>query len=80
MVCDRYPEVRFIIGGDGPKRIDIEEVRERYNIQDKVSMLGIVPHDKVNQVLQRGHIFLNTSLTEVRILPTREGSGSKSSV
>jgi len=29
-----------------------------------MELLGAVPHEKVNEVLCRGHIFLNTSLTE----------------
>lgn len=56
--------IRFLIGGDGPKRTLLEEVREKYNIQDKVTLLGALEHSKVLEVLRSGHIFLNTSLTE----------------
>ncbi|ETN61696.1 glycosyltransferase [Anopheles darlingi] len=58
------PNVHFIIGGDGPKRALLEEIRERNNIQDRVVMLGALEHSKVRDVLVQGHIFLNTSLTE----------------
>eukprot|EP00040_Diaphanoeca_grandis_P010879 m.55745 g.55745 ORF g.55745 m.55745 type:complete len:451 (-) comp22125_c0_seq3:163-1515(-) len=64
LVCEKHPNVNFIVGGDGPKRIDIEEVREQYHIQHRVEMLGNVPHARVTAVLQQGHIFLNCSLTE----------------
>ena len=37
---------------------------DKYNIADKVEILGSVPHEKVRDVFCRGHIFLNTSLTE----------------
>jgi phosphatidylinositol glycan class A protein len=30
LVCARYPIVHFIIGGDGPKKLLLEEMRERY--------------------------------------------------
>ncbi|KAK9138596.1 hypothetical protein Sjap_009190 [Stephania japonica] len=63
-VCCLYPNVRFIIGGDGPKRVRLEEMREKHNIQDRVDMLGAVPHAQVRSVLISGHIFLNSSLTE----------------
>ena len=63
-ICDRYPEVDFIIGGDGPKRVVIEEVRENRQLQDRVQMLGSVEHSDVRDVLVKGDIFLNTSLTE----------------
>lgn len=39
--------IRFLIGGDGPKRTLLEEVREKYNIQDRVTLLGALEHSKV---------------------------------
>ncbi|CAM6104774.1 unnamed protein product [Calypogeia fissa] len=63
-VCRLFPQVRFIIGGDGPKRVRLEEMREKYSLQDRVEMLGAVPHSNVRDVLIRGQIFLNSSLTE----------------
>ena len=42
----------------------LQEMRERYNIADKVELLGSIEHKNVRSVLCRGHIFLNTSLTE----------------
>ncbi|KAJ4762755.1 Phosphatidylinositol N-acetylglucosaminyltransferase subunit A [Rhynchospora pubera] len=63
-VCRLFPHVRFIIGGDGPKRVRLEEMREKFSLQDRVEMLGAVPHSQVRSVLISGHIFLNSSLTE----------------
>ncbi|XP_022849668.1 phosphatidylinositol N-acetylglucosaminyltransferase subunit A [Olea europaea var. sylvestris] len=63
-VCRLHSNVRFIIGGDGPKRVRLEEMREKHSLQDRVDMLGAVPHAKVQSVLITGHIFLNSSLTE----------------
>ncbi|XP_058205330.1 phosphatidylinositol N-acetylglucosaminyltransferase subunit A isoform X2 [Rhododendron vialii] len=63
-VCRLHPNVRFIVGGDGPKRVRLEEMREKNSLQDRVEMLGAVPHAKVRSVLISGHIFLNSSLTE----------------
>lgn len=57
-------DVNFIIGGDGPKRELLEEIRERNNMQDQITMLGALDHADVRDVLSCGHIFLNTSLTE----------------
>lgn len=58
------PEIRFIIIGEGPKRDLLEEIREKSLMQDRVEILGAVEHAKVRDVLVRGQIFLNTSLTE----------------
>ncbi|KAG0456352.1 hypothetical protein HPP92_024140 [Vanilla planifolia] len=38
--CQLHPNVRFVIGGDGLKRVRLEEMREK-SLQDKVEMLGL---------------------------------------
>ncbi|XP_021101017.1 phosphatidylinositol N-acetylglucosaminyltransferase subunit A isoform X2 [Heterocephalus glaber] len=63
-LCQKYQNLNFIIGGEGPKRIILEEVRERYQLHDRVHLLGALQHKDVRNVLVQGHIFLNTSLTE----------------
>lgn len=40
--------VNFLIGGDGPKRGLLEEIREKANMQDRVQMLGALEHAKVS--------------------------------
>lgn len=42
--------IRFIIGGDGPKRTLLEEVREKHNIQDRVTLLGALEHSRVKHM------------------------------
>ncbi|KAM7349335.1 phosphatidylinositol glycan anchor biosynthesis class A [Cochliomyia hominivorax] len=56
--------IKFIIVGDGLKRELLEEIREKANMQDRVTMVGAVDHSKVRDYLVKGHIFVNTSLTE----------------
>uniref|UniRef100_A0A7M4EDF2 Phosphatidylinositol glycan anchor biosynthesis class A n=1 Tax=Crocodylus porosus TaxID=8502 RepID=A0A7M4EDF2_CROPO len=63
-LCQKYPDLNFLVGGEGPKRIVLEEVRERYQLHDRVRLLGALEHQDVRNVLVQGHIFLNTSLTE----------------
>ena len=46
----------------------------KYNLQNKVELLGSIPHDKVRYVLNRGHIFLNTSLTETFCMSNLEAA------
>lgn len=52
------------MGGDGPKRILLEEVREHYKLQERVILRGNLRHNEVRDFLVSGDIFLNTSLTE----------------
>ncbi|RKP08669.1 hypothetical protein THASP1DRAFT_34611 [Thamnocephalis sphaerospora] len=63
-VCALHPKVRFLIGGDGAKRIDLEQMRENCLLHDRVRFIGSVKHHDVRNVLVQGQIFLNTSLTE----------------
>lgn len=64
LVCARCAHVNFIVGGDGPKRLLLEEMREKHRLHDRVQLIGAVPHARVREVLCQGHIFLNSSLTE----------------
>lgn len=63
-ICAAYPNVRFLIGGDGPKMLDLLQMRENNQLQDRVELLGSVHPRDVNSTLRRGQIYLNTSLTE----------------
>lgn len=54
----------MILLGDGPKMILLEEVTEKHKLHTRVKLLGSILHDDVRNVLVRGDIFLNTSLTE----------------
>eukprot|EP01062_Namystynia_karyoxenos_P029588 TRINITY_DN22211_c0_g1_i1.p1 TRINITY_DN22211_c0_g1~~TRINITY_DN22211_c0_g1_i1.p1 ORF type:complete len:485 (+),score=111.54 TRINITY_DN22211_c0_g1_i1:86-1540(+) len=63
-VCRRHPRVRWVVGGDGPRKLQVEQMIERNDLFARVELLGAVPHDRVPEVLRRGQIFVNTSLTE----------------
>jgi phosphatidylinositol glycan class A protein len=63
-ICKLYPRTHWIIGGDGPKLLDLLQMVERSKLHDRVELLGRVEHSEVCHVLRRGQIFLNCSLTE----------------
>lgn len=63
-VCRRFPEAYFIIGGDGPKKEALKDVIRKNKLENRVELLGRLPANSVRSTLVRGHIFLNTSLTE----------------
>ena len=70
-ICNMYFNVKFIIGidfltvvGDGQKRVDLEQMREQFVLEDRVTLMGALPHHEIRNYLAQGHIFLNTSLTE----------------
>ncbi|KAJ7255372.1 glycosyltransferase family 4 protein [Mycena rebaudengoi] len=63
-ICAAFPNVRFLVGGDGPKRIDLLQMREKHLLQDRIELLGPVRHTDARSILVQGSIFMNTSLTE----------------
>ncbi|XP_026803034.3 phosphatidylinositol N-acetylglucosaminyltransferase subunit A [Pangasianodon hypophthalmus] len=73
-LCAKNPDLCFLIGGEGPKRLVLEEVREKYQLHDRVRLLGALDHKDVRDVLVQGHIFLNTSLTEAFCMAIVEGA------
>ena len=64
LACARFPEVDFLIAGDGPMRKHLEEMAVEHGLTQRVTLLGNVAHANVSDVLQRAQIFLNCSLTE----------------
>ena len=59
--------VRFIIAGSGPMEPHLREVCEKTHKKEcrgKVEFLGDAKHEDVPNILRRGDIFLNCSLTE----------------
>ena len=40
----------YCAGGDGPKRVLLEEVREKHCLQERVTMLGGLHHSQVRDV------------------------------
>ena len=46
--------VDFLIGGDGPKIVELEQMREKHQtlLGDRVKLLGSVKHEEVREVSQ----------------------------
>jgi hypothetical protein len=39
-VCERFPHVNFVVGGDGPKYGDLVHMRRTYALESRVELLG----------------------------------------
>lgn len=63
-ICLQVPKARFLIAGDGPKFLDLEQMREKYFLQERVKLIGEVKHEQVRDVMVQGNIYLHPSLTE----------------
>jgi len=63
-ICRRHPNVNWIVGGDGPRFQQMQQMIDRHNLHRRVRLLGALKHSEVRDVLNQGQIFLNCSLTE----------------
>ncbi|KAI5954603.1 SPT14 [Candida jiufengensis] len=63
-ICLANSKVNFIIAGDGPKFLDLEQMREKYFLQERVQLIGAIKHEEVRDVMVKGDIYLHPSLTE----------------
>jgi phosphatidylinositol glycan class A protein len=63
-ICKLYPNVNFIIGGDGPKKYLLDNMVKSSNLENRVQFTGSLAHNKVREIMIKGNIYLNTSLTE----------------
>ncbi|KAI0702065.1 transferase [Cerioporus squamosus] len=71
-ICALFPNVRFLIGGDGPKMIDLLQMREKYLLQDRIEMLGPVRHSDVRDVTF-GIAILEAACAGLYVVSTRVG-------
>jgi len=76
LICKAFPNVDFLIGGDGNKKLELETMVHNECLEDRVTFLGFVPHSSVRDVLVHGHVFLNCSLTESFCIAILEAASS----
>ena len=64
VLAAKHPRLHFVIGGDGPKRQDLEEAIRAHDLESRVVLHGAIHRRDVREFLGKGSIFLNCSLTE----------------
>ncbi|PBK84001.1 hypothetical protein ARMGADRAFT_1088978 [Armillaria gallica] len=63
--------------GDGPKLVNLLQMREKQHVQDRIEPLGHVKTNDVHSVIMRGAIFLNMSLTKSFWIAVLEASNNR---
>lgn len=53
-LCRKHPDLHFLIGGEGPKRLVVEEVREKYQLHDRYYLLCF--NDTKSHLVKAVHI------------------------
>lgn len=59
-------DVDFVITGSGDQRTKLEEIRDRLNLQDRVSFLGFVSNEQLNEEYARCDVWVNPSVIDDR--------------
>lgn len=63
-ICKEHEDVDFLMVGDGPRFIEFQQMVEAERLENRISLLGAVPHENIRDVLCQGDIYLHASLTE----------------
>lgn len=63
-ICSSNEKVEFIIAGDGPRFINLDQMIETYRLQERVKLIGSIRHEEVRDIMVKGDIYLHASLTE----------------
>jgi len=63
-VLKEQSDLEFLIGGDGRLREKIEEYLNRKNLNNKVKLVGWIPHDKLSDYLNELQLLILPSYTE----------------
>ena len=62
-LSQKWKNLVFRIVGEGPLHAQVEQVVRRLKLQDRVVLVGPLPHHEVLQEMQRAHLFVLPSLT-----------------
>lgn len=65
LMLRRAAKAKFLIGGDGSQRDEIEKEIKQANLGDKVTLTTWIPHDKLPQYLNEIKLLVIPSYTEV---------------
>ena len=56
-VLQRCPDAHLLVAGDGPQRLELEEIARRLGLTDHVSFLGRVSDAQLNQLYEGCEVF-----------------------
>lgn len=63
-IMKKRDDLEFLIGGDGQLRDEIEKYVNKENLNDKIKLLGWIPHDKLTDYLNELKLLILPSYTE----------------
>ena len=64
LLRDRYPQLRYVIVGDGPERERLRELATSLGVADRVEFRGQLPNDEATAVALDASLFVMPSVDE----------------
>ena len=62
-IIKKYPNIIYLIAGDGPYKEKLERDIEKYGLQENVYLLGLIPDEQIVALHHLGDIFLMPNRT-----------------
>jgi len=64
IVLKEFPQVKFVIGGDGSERKKLEKMSKELKISDSIKFIGWIDYEDVPCYLNSADIYVSTSLSD----------------
>lgn len=64
LLRERYPEIRYLIAGDGPERPRLQKLAASLGVAAQVQFLGQLPHPQALAAARSGSLFVLPSVDE----------------
>ena len=61
LLKDKYPNLVYLIGGDGIDRVNYEKLISKFNLGDRVKLLGFITEEQKSSLFKRADIILQPS-------------------
>lgn len=72
LLLTKIPDAKLVIVGDGPSRLELEELARTLNVRDSVIFTGMQPWSSIGRMYQLGDVFVSASVTETQGLTFAE--------
>lgn len=62
----RYDKIHLVIAGDGPDRVRLESLVNKYDLNQNVHFTGLIPPSEVYRYYKLGNVFVSASNSETQ--------------
>jgi glycosyltransferase involved in cell wall biosynthesis len=63
-IVSKTEDIEYLVGGDGDLKADIEQFIQDNNLENRVSLVGWIPHEKISDFLNELRLLVIPSYTE----------------